>query len=100
VCLLHFPSDQSSRGTAVALGLGDEADQVRCFALQFFDDDELVLVLENAEKRRYLATIDYQSLRKDMVDLRFSTDFPIADLTNGIVQHVSPADVPVPFLQN
>jgi len=35
-----------------------------------------------------------------MVDLRFSTDFPIADLTNGIVQHVSPADVPVPFLQN
>lgn len=49
--------------------LGDHAESVSCLAIQFFDDIELVLILERGKEQRYLATIDYTALRDEMTAL-------------------------------
>ncbi|KIR81389.1 hypothetical protein I306_01624 [Cryptococcus gattii EJB2] len=50
-----------------ACQLSSEEESAKCLAIQFFDDEELVLLLEENESgQRYLVTVRYADLLEDM----------------------------------
>lgn len=50
-----------------ACQLFSEEESAKCLAIQFFDDEELVLLLEENESgQRYLVTVRYADLLEDM----------------------------------
>jgi hypothetical protein len=69
VWLLRLPKADSESAYLSTLRLqDDEGGSATCLAVQFFDDEELVLLLDSATKdglQRYLVTVEYRSL--DMI---------------------------------
>ncbi|WVQ84661.1 hypothetical protein IAT38_006816 [Cryptococcus sp. DSM 104549] len=65
--LIHTPSSADLPSRISALALSDADDSTTCLALQFFDDEELVLLLEEARaQQRYLVTVRYTDILDSM----------------------------------
>ena len=75
----------------------DSSVMVSCLAIQFFDDEEIVLVLEDqgaasSSPQRYLATINYAAIQESMTALpggHLGHGWRLSDLTTGVISVVS-----------
>lgn len=68
---LSFRPAKNDSVTVISYVFSDEAPTKSCLAIQFFDDEELVVLLEdtdNGERKRYIATIKYTEDKEDMRD--------------------------------
>jgi hypothetical protein len=65
VFLLCSRQTEPEQHSAIRLNLVDAT----CLALQFFDDEELVLLLQSDSKERYLITVDYSALNESLIPL-------------------------------
>lgn len=63
--IIYDHPEEPARITACQLH--SEEESATCLAIQFFDDEELVLLLEETESgQRYLVTVRYADLLEDM----------------------------------
>ena len=97
VSLFCFPSGSRSDDKVMTFSPGDSLGMVSYLAIQFFDDEELVLILEHWDAatsmpQRYLATLRYAAIQESMTALpggHLGENWRLSDYTPGVSSEVN-----------